>query len=199
MASGNAATTATERSPARPAPGNGAVRSSRVAAVEPNGAATNGSAAAAQGLTATHREGGTGSVVDRSAAILGRTPSPFTPRQLARLDEALTLSSRETGLLFSVYIGQLEEPTREHAERLHQRLGPSAASAALIAVSPGQRVVHVVTGETSSRRLPDRSCALAVLSMEASFSVGDLVGGIVNGLRMLADQAGRKPPAGRWS
>jgi hypothetical protein len=60
----------------------------------------------------------------------------------------------------------------------------------LIAVSPGQRVVEVVTGAAAARRIPDRACALAVLSMTGSFAAGDLVGGIVNGLRQLSDQAG---------
>lgn len=129
-------------------------------------------------------------VTDRSAAVIGRNPGPFTPRQLARLDEALTLSSRETGLDFSLYVGALEEPTREFAEHLHAGLGDKAANGVLLAVSPGQRVLHIVTGEQSSRRLPDRSCALAALSMRAAFTLGDLVGGIVNGLRMLSDQAG---------
>jgi hypothetical protein len=64
----------------------------------------------------------------------------------------------------------------------------------LIAVSPGQRVVEVVTGAGAGRRLPDRACALAVLSMTGSFAAGDLVGGIVNGLRQMSDQAGH--PAG---
>ena len=41
-------------------------------------------------------------VVDRSAVVTTRTPGPFGPRQLARIDEALTLSSRETELSFSV-------------------------------------------------------------------------------------------------
>jgi hypothetical protein len=54
-----------------------------------------------------------------------------------------------------------------------------------------------VTGDQSARRLPDRSCALAVLSMEASLSGGDLVGAIVNGLRMLSDQAGHWAPGHR--
>lgn len=130
-------------------------------------------------------------VVDRTAAVVGRTPGPFAPRQLARLDEALTLSSRETGLDFSVWVGALDEPTREHAERLHAGLGTRAKTGVLVAVSPGQRVLHIVTGEQSARRLPDRSCSLAALSMRASLSLGDLVGGIVNGLRMLSDQAGR--------
>jgi hypothetical protein len=122
--------------------------------------------------------------------VVGRTPGPFTPRQLARLDEALTMSSRETGIDFSVYVGALAEPTRAHAERLHAGLGAKAPNGVLLAVSPAQRVLHIVTGELSSRRLPDRACALAALSMRAAFSLGDLVGGIVSGLRMLSDQAG---------
>lgn len=129
-------------------------------------------------------------VVDRSAVVVGRSPGPFTPRQLSRLDEALTLSSRETQLAFSLWVGALEEPTRQHAERLHAGL-PDPAHGVLVAVSPGQRVLHIVTGEQSSKRLPDRSCALAALSMRASLTVGDLVGALVNGLRMLSDQAGR--------
>jgi hypothetical protein len=127
---------------------------------------------------------------DRSAELRHRPVSPFSPRQLSRLDEALTLSSRETGIEFSVYVGKLDEPTREHAERLHSGL-PRPADGVLLAVSPEQRVLHIVTGEHSSRRLPDRACALAALSMRASLSVGDLIGALVNGLRMLSDQAGR--------
>lgn len=129
-------------------------------------------------------------VVDRSTVVVGRTPGPFTPRQLSRLDEALTLSSRETQLAFSLWVGALEEPTRQHAERLHAGL-PRPADGVLVAVSPGQRVLHIVTGDQSVKRLPDRACALAALSMRASLSVGDLVGALVNGLRMLSDQAGR--------
>ena len=117
-----------------------------------------------------------------------RPDSPFTSRQLTRLDEALTLSSRECGLAFSVYVGPLEAPMRAHAERLFERLTPSSV---LLAVSPGQRCVHIVTGDESAKRLPNRACALAALAMRASFSNGDLTGGIVNGLRMLADSAGR--------
>lgn len=116
-----------------------------------------------------------------------RPDSPFTSRQLARLDEALTLSSRECGLTFSIYVGPLTAPTRAHAEELFERLTDSAV---LLAVSPGQRCLHIVTGEQSAARLPNRACALAALTMRASFSNGDLTGGIVNGLRMLADSAG---------
>ncbi|TYP87620.1 DUF5130 family protein [Blastococcus xanthinilyticus] len=123
-----------------------------------------------------------------------RLDEVFSFKELARLDEALTMSSRETGLRFTLYVGELGTPTRRHAEELHARSGATPSDAVLIAVSPGQRVVEVVTGAGAARRLPDRACALAVLSMTSSFGAGDLVGGIVNGLRQLSDQAGH--PAG---
>jgi hypothetical protein len=114
---------------------------------------------------------------------------PFTAHQLSRLDEALTLSSRETGLTFSVYVGELQAPARAHAEALFERLDDYSV---LVAVSPGQRLLHIVTGPESAKRLPNRACALAALAMRASFTNGDLVGGIVTGLRMLADSAGTR-------
>ena len=117
--------------------------------------------------------------------------NPFSMRQLARIDEALTLSSRETGLTFSVYVGELAEPSRATAEGLFGKLATDVDGAVLLAVSPGQRKLHIVTGETSAPRLPNRACALAALGMRAAFSSGDLAGGIVTGLRMLADAAGR--------
>ena len=116
-----------------------------------------------------------------------------TYQELARLDEALTMSSRETGLRFTLYIGDLGKRTRVQAEEMHARSGGNPVDSVLIAVSPGQKVVEVVTGAGASRRLPDRACALAVLSMTTSFAAGDLVGGIVNGLRQLSDQSGRAP------
>ncbi|WP_203710496.1 DUF5130 family protein [Asanoa siamensis] len=115
---------------------------------------------------------------------------PFNTRQLLRLDEALRTADRATGLTFSVYVGELEEPVRDHAERMHQQL-PNVASAVLIAVSPNQRVLEVVTGGDARRRIPDRDAKLAALSMVAAFGGGDLAGGIISGLDQLATRAGR--------
>ena len=115
----------------------------------------------------------------------------FTARQLSRIDEALTLSSRESGLTFSVYVGNLDEPTRDTANRLFSELAATASAPILVAVSPAQRIVQIVTGADAAARVPNKSCALAALSMRASFSAGDLAGGIVTGLRMLSDAAGR--------
>ncbi len=116
---------------------------------------------------------------------------PFTPVQLSRLDEALTLASRDSGLRFSVFLGDLGGKPTDTAQRLHGQMEGSDESV-LVAVSPEQRVVEVVTGPEARVRLPDRGAKLAVMSMVASFKEGDVLGGLLSGLRMLADQAGSR-------
>lgn len=118
---------------------------------------------------------------------------PFNAAQLARLDEALTLASRESALEFSIYLGELGEDSRKSAEALLDSLGEPAERSVLIAVSPGERVVEVVTGAEARHRVADRGAKLAVMSMVASFKEGDLIGGLVSGLRMMTDQAGPAP------
>lgn len=115
---------------------------------------------------------------------------PLSTRGLLRVDEALRAADRVTGLTFSVYIGDLEEPTREHAERMLGVL-PDPDNSVLLAISPNQRVLEIVTGSVARRRLLDRDCKLAALSMSAAFAGGDLAGGIVAGLAQLAEHAGR--------
>ncbi|MFN2477966.1 MAG: DUF5130 family protein [Pseudonocardiaceae bacterium] len=112
---------------------------------------------------------------------------PFTRSQLATLDDALARASRSASLHFGVYLGDLGADTRGRAEILHDSMGKWADHAVLVAVSPGQRVVEVVTGCKAAHRLPDRGCKLAVESMVSSFKAGDLAGGLTAGLRMLAD------------
>ncbi|MFB9239529.1 DUF5130 family protein [Plantactinospora siamensis] len=113
---------------------------------------------------------------------------PFTTRQLLRIDEAMRTADRATGLVFSIYVGALEEPIREHAERLHRQLAEPDRGV-LVALSPNQRRLEVVTGAEARRRIPDRDAKLAALSMVAAFGGGDLAGGIVAGLDQLASRA----------
>jgi hypothetical protein len=115
---------------------------------------------------------------------------PFKSSQLSRIDEALTLASRETGLTFSVYVGPLPGDSRATANAMFERLAADHRSPVLVAVSPAQRRLEIVTGGVSADRIPNRIAALAALTMRASFTSGDLTGGIVNGLRQLADGAG---------
>ncbi|GAA4897756.1 DUF5130 family protein [Actinomycetospora straminea] len=131
-----------------------------------------------------------GRISEASDVLAEDSRTPFSSSQLSRLDEALTLASRETGLLFTLYVGALGTRSRERAEELHASLADHAAEAVVVAVSPGERVVEVVTGAESGRRIDDRGAKLAVMSMVASFKESDLVGGMVEGITMLADQAG---------
>lgn len=121
-------------------------------------------------------------------------PLPFSSSQLETLDETLTVATRSTGLRFTLYLGDLGDDTRRRAEEL-LAAEPSPSEAVVVAVSPGQRVVEIVTGRDAHRRLPDRGCKLAVMTMVASFKEGDLAGGLTSGVRMLADQAGPVPVA----
>jgi len=115
---------------------------------------------------------------------------PFTTRQLLRIDEALRAADQSTGLTFSVYVGDIAEPVREGAEKLHTQLA-NPTDSVLIAVAPQKRQLEVITGANARKRLADRDCKLAALSMAAAFGGGDLAGGIVSGLAQLADHAGR--------
>jgi Domain of unknown function (DUF5130) len=114
----------------------------------------------------------------------------FTSEQLREIERVVETATTETGLGFSVYIGGGEGDIRDVAEKLHAGLS-DASAAVLVVTSPGDRLLEIVTGEDSARRLSDRACALAALSMTTSFAGGDLVGGIVTGVRMLAEAAGR--------
>jgi uncharacterized membrane protein YgcG len=116
----------------------------------------------------------------------------FTDGQVREISRACTAAGQETGLHFSVYVGPAEGDVREHAERLHAALDRRAPLAVLVLVAPGDRQLEIVTGKESSRRLSDRACALAALSMTTAFAGGDLVGGIVTGVRMLSEAAGRE-------
>ncbi|HWG98287.1 MAG TPA: DUF5130 family protein [Pilimelia sp.] len=132
--------------------------------------------------------------VSPPAAATGPAPravhGPFSTRQLLRLDQALRVADGSTGLTFSVYVGELDEPVRGHAEKLHGQLADPARSV-LLAVSPNQRLLEIVTGAEARKRIPDRAAKLAALSMTAAFTGGDLAGGIVIGLDQLASHAGR--------
>jgi uncharacterized membrane protein len=90
-----------------------------------------------------------------------------------------------------VYLGELGTDSRARAEELLASAG--VADAVLIAVSPGERVVEVVTGVHAQRRVSDRAARLAVMTMVASFRDSDLIGGLLSALRMLSDQAGARP------
>jgi uncharacterized protein DUF5130 len=113
---------------------------------------------------------------------------PLSTRALLRLDTALRVGDQATGLRFSVYIGDLTEPAREHAQMLHAELAEPERSV-LLAISPNQRVLEIVTGSVARKRILDGDCKLAAMSMTAAFAGGDLGGGIIAGLAQLVERA----------
>lgn len=123
----------------------------------------------------------------------------FTERQASEIRAALRRARQGTGLYFSVHVGRAEGGSRAYATRLHAELGAVAPSAVLIFVDPEAHKLEIVTGEQARRRLDDRTCALAAMSMSTSFSVGDLAGGIISGISMLADHARQSPVIHRHS
>ena len=92
-------------------------------------------------------------------------------------------------MAFSVLVGRAEGEPRKHARQLLTTIPEPDRAHVLVFVSPGQRHLEVVTNAAARHRISDEACALAVLSMTTSFSVGDLAGGIVNGVRMVAEAA----------
>ena len=127
----------------------------------------------------------------------GKRTEGLSVSQQERIDHAIAQCRQQNGLDVSVVVGDLAitdlSGFRDAAETLHAALGERSHSAVLVVVAPGQRRVEVVTGPAARRRVPDRVASLAVLSMTTAFAGGDLAGGIVDGLRQMADAAGKRP------
>ena len=113
---------------------------------------------------------------------------PLTDAQRARLDEAIRTAERHSRVEFSVFIGTAEGEPRAFATQLHNSLVAPARSI-LVLVDPTARVLEVVTGGWVRRTLSDKETELAALHMQQAFAEGDLVGGLVRGIHMLADHA----------
>jgi hypothetical protein len=112
----------------------------------------------------------------------------FSDRQREDIARAVRIAENDSGLAFSVYVGALGDDTRARALELHAQL-PDTSRSALIAVDPGGRQLEIVTGTEAKRWLDDYACGLGAISMTTQFTAGDLAGGIINGLRTLAEHA----------
>ena len=115
---------------------------------------------------------------------------PLTARQRARIARAVHDAEEWTGLQLCVYLGPTDTDPREAALALLAELGLTESPAALIFVAPDSRRLEIVTSAAGARRIPDHAAQLAALAMSASFGVGDVSGGIVEAVRLLAQAAG---------
>jgi len=113
--------------------------------------------------------------------------SPVSAEQRASIEAALAAAERASGLRFAVHVGPLEGG-RPAAERIHAA-GEEPARTVLVAVDLKARAIEIVTGSVAARRVSDRSCGLAALTMGSCFAAGDLVRGLCDGVRLLGDHA----------
>ena len=116
----------------------------------------------------------------------------FTAGQEQDIAKAIATAEQQTGLKFSVYVGSVEGDLRAQAVRLHRQLA-DADQAVLVVIDPRRNQLQIVTGVDAKRRVDDRAAGLAAASMASTFAVGDLAGGIVNGLGSLMEHAQKAP------
>lgn len=113
--------------------------------------------------------------------------SPLSEAQRADLTKVVERARSICGLGFGIYVGPLAEG-RASALAQHAAL-PDPASAVLVAVDPSARTIEIVTGTYVGIALDTRSCELAVLAMKSCFVADDLVGGLREGVMLLAEHA----------
>lgn len=113
----------------------------------------------------------------------------LSPAQTADLQWILAHAEEQSGLAFSLFIGSWADG-RVGVERKLARLDQPERTV-LVAVDPASRVLEIATGRLAKIALDDRACELAAMSMTSSFAAGDLVGGIRDGIAVLAEHGRR--------
>jgi uncharacterized membrane protein YgcG len=120
----------------------------------------------------------------------------FTREQHERLENARRAAEAQTGIAFWLRVGEIDADLRLESERLLVNLVDNPHDeGVLLLIAPGARRVEIMSTPAARRRITDQAAGLVVLAMTSSFAVGDLVGGIVNAFRQLADAAGRPAEA----
>lgn len=122
---------------------------------------------------------------------------PLSERQKRRVARAVDQAEAWTGLEFCVYLGPTETDPLDKANALMADLGLQERPAVLLLVAPEERRLEIVTSPAAAARIDDRDARLASVSMAASFGVGDVAGGVAEGIRLLAQAAGRGERQGR--
>ena len=126
---------------------------------------------------------GDGSAYDMSDGAV----SPLSESQRADLSRVVQRARLICGFGFGVFVGPLPDG-RDSAVEHHAQL-PDAGSAVLVAVDPSRRAIEIVTGVNTTSALDNRACEFAVLAMKSCFVADDVVGGLREGVTLLAEHA----------
>ncbi len=114
----------------------------------------------------------------------------LSKRDQKRVAKAVDLAEEYTGLQICVYLGPVRDDTRAHAESMFTEAGLASKPAVLLLVAPAEQRVEMVTAPDVVDRLPDDACARCINVMTPRFAAGDMSGGLVEGVRRLAQEAG---------
>jgi uncharacterized membrane protein YgcG len=112
----------------------------------------------------------------------------LSSRDRTELDKAIRAAEQTCRFEFSLFLGNAQGDSRDHAERLHAALVAPDRSV-LVLVDRSARLIEVVTGTVVRRHLTDREVELSVIAMQTAFAENDFVGGLKRGLSMLAEHA----------
>ena len=134
----------------------------------------------------------TGFVVTSSGRISGVTEPgevsvdyPFSVKDLVVLDDALKYGSRAAKARFAVYLGDLGDDTAATARDILAKV-PTPDNAVLLAVSPNQRAIEVVYGSEVKGRGIETAAPLGVSAAASAFQEGNLMDGLISGVRVLS-------------
>ena len=114
--------------------------------------------------------------------------NPFNGSERFLLDETIRKAELLARTEFSVFVGNSVGDPRAYATQLHNSLVAPARSV-LIMVDPTARALEIVTGGFVRRTLTDAQVELAAITMQSSFSAGELVEGLRRGILQLAESA----------
>jgi hypothetical protein len=114
----------------------------------------------------------------------------FSASERYDVDKAIRDAETVSRYEFSVYVGAADQEALPFARRLHAAMTAPDRSV-LVMVDPTARLLEIVTGAEVRRDLEDGEVHLSALAMQTAFAEGDLVGGIIRGVTMLAEHARR--------
>lgn len=111
--------------------------------------------------------------------------SPFSMEDRVRMDHALTEATRRTGILWTIYIGEISGHPADAAREMLSTL-PDPSRSVLIAVSPNEKQIEILGGDAIGNRFNDRVAQLGVSAALASFKQQDLIDGLVSAVRVMS-------------
>lgn len=112
----------------------------------------------------------------------------FSNAERLAIDTTIRTSEQLCRFEFSVYVGDVEGPSRPFATRLHNTLVAPARSI-LILVDPTARILEIVTGAQVRQKVTDSEIELTVAAMQSQFAEGQLAEGIKQGIERIAEHA----------